>query len=436
MSKVKAFIFCLFSLAYWVPSTNGQSVLSIDEVLSAVEQNNYDLQSAKQNIIAAEVLTSKYNRGYLPTLGLNAGIDYSLNGVKTVYNFNFPDLNIQNIQAFGGNLGISSSYLLYDGGQRDLRNDKNSANLDFTLLQLNNIKQLLNYNASQVYYSIAQSVFNVDLLRESLKISKERYKRAKTLYEYGSRNKVDVLNAEVDINRDSLNLITLNNDIENLKWQLNQLTLRKDTEFEVDTAFTLEYQLANINELQTKLLDQNTELISLKKNIELVNYDLAIANKINAPQILANGAYNLNYQKNSSKSQLDYNRNNGLNLGLSANWNLLDGGQRKIQEQLATIDQMSANIELKNKENELLVQLKRLWNSYQNNLLTLQIEKRNIRTNQVNFELVKSLYENGQQSSVEFRQAQLNLINAQSQYFNARTSAKLIEVELDFLLSK
>ena len=436
MSKVKAFIFCLFSLAYWVPSTNGQSVLSIDEVLSAVEQNNYDLQSAKQNIIAAEVLTSKYNRGYLPTLGLNAGIDYSLNGVKTVYNFNFPDLNIQNIQAFGGNLGISSSYLLYDGGQRDLRNDKNSANLDFTLLQLNNIKQLLNYNASQVYYSIAQSVFNVDLLRESLKISKERYKRAKTLYEYGSRNKVDVLNAEVDINRDSLNLITLNNDIENLKWQLNQLTLRKDTEFEVDTAFTLEYQLANINELQTKLLDQNTELISLKKNIELVNYDLAIANKINAPQILANGAYNLNYQKNSSKSQLDYNRNNGLNLGLSANWNLLDGGQRKTQEQLATIDQMSANIELKNKENELLVQLKRLWNSYQNNLLTLQIEKRNIRTNQVNFELVKSLYENGQQSSVEFRQAQLNLINAQSQYFNARTSAKLIEVELDFLLSK
>jgi len=50
--------------------------------------------------------------------------------------------------------------------------------------------------------------------------------------------------------------------------------------------------------------------------------------------------------------------------------------------------------------------------------------------------LVKSLYENGQQSSVEFRQAQLNLINAQSQYFIARTSAKLLEVELDYLLGK
>jgi len=429
------FVFVL-SLFCGITSLSGQSILSIEEVLLAVESNNYDLKSARQNIMSAEVLTSKYNRGYQPTLALSAGLGYSLSGVKTTFNFNFPDLNIQNIQAFNGNVGVSSDYLLYDGGQRDLRNDQNLDNLDFAHLQVDNISQQLKFNASQIYYSIAQAMYNKELLEESLSISKERYKRTSTYYEYGSRSRVDVLNAEVDISRDSINLLTFKNDIVNLKWQLNQLTLREDTDYEIDTSITLAYLLSNISELQNGLVEDNKELRALRKNVEVINFDLAIANKLNAPQIFASGGYTLNYQKNDSKSQLDLSRNNGLNLGLSANWNILDGGQRKVQEQLAMVDQSSAFIDLKNKENELIVQLNRLWNSYQNNLLTIKLEKKNIRINEVNFELVKSLYENGQQSSVEFRQAQLNLINAQSQFYNVQVAAKLQEVEIDFLLAK
>lgn len=436
MNKIYTLLLCCIILTESNAILSAQSSLSIDEVITEVIENNYDLKAAQVNIAAAEVMTSKYNRGFMPTLGFTAGAAYSLSGIKSVFNFNFPDLNIQNIQAFRGNIGVNSSYLLYDGGQRNLRNDKNLASLDIAELQLVNVQQLLIFNAAQLYYSIIQSVYNIDLLTESLEISKERVKRAKTYYEFGSGNKVDVLNAEVDVSRDSMNLISIKNDIENLKLQLNQLTLRPDTNYEVDTAFTLMYQIADPSELQTIMLEANAELASLKKNYDLVQYDLAIANKVNSPQLFANGAYDINYQKNSSQSQQDFSRNNGLNLGLTANWNLLDGGQRKVQEQLAVVNQQSALLELKQKENELRTQLNSLWNSYQNNLLTLRIEKQNIATNRVNFELVKSLYENGQQSSIEFRQAQLNLLNAQSQYYLARTAAKLIELELDYLLGK
>ena len=434
MSRIIIIITSLLLLCWLNESLVAQSTLTTDEVLSAIEENNYDLQAARQSIASAEILTSKYNRGYLPTLNLNAGLGYSLNGIKTVYNFNFPDLNIQNIQAYNGNIGIGSSYLLYDGGQRNLRNNKNEANLDIAHQQLDNIQQLIGFNALQIYYSIAQALYNIDLLTESLAISKQRFKRAQTYYEYGNTSRVDVLNAEVDVARDSLNLNAVKNDIENLKLQLNQLTLRTDTDYQVDTAFTLMYQISDISELQSIMLQSNAELIALQKQADLVKYDVAIADKINAPQIIANGAYNLNYQKNSSKSQLDLNRTNGLNLGLAASWNLLDGGQQKIQKQLAAVDQSNAMIAFKNKENELIIQLNRLWNTYQNNLQNLRIEQQNIETNRVNFDLVKTLYENGQQSSIEFRQAQLNLINAQSQYFFARTSAKLSEVEIDYLL--
>lgn len=428
-----------FSLLFGVTGLiqlSGQSQLSLDEVLVAVKENNYDLQAARQNIKAAEVLTSKYNRGYRPTLGINAGLGYDLNSIRTVYNFNFPDLNISNIQAYSGNIGVGGSYLLYDGGQRNARNEKNEASLDVAHLQLENIQQLMSFNAAQLYYSLAQAAYDVELLTESLNISSERFKRARTYYDYGKVNKVDILNAEVDVSRDSISLISINNDIENLKWQLNQLTLRNDTDYAVDTSFVLEYELEKLNILQESMLQSNAELISLQKQADLVQYDLAIAGKINAPQITANGTYNINYQKNSSKSQLDLNRNNGLNLGVTASWNILDGGTQKVQEQLAAVDQETAMIAFKTRENELITQLNRLWNTYQNNLLTIRIEKKNIQINRANFDLVKALYENGQQSSVEFRQAQLNLMTARSQYYRARTNAKLVEVEMDYLLGK
>jgi len=426
----------LFLIVIVGSSAFSQTLLSIEEVLAEVKENNYDLKSARQNIAAAKALTSKLNRGYLPTLTASAGLGYNLNGIKQVFNFNFPDLDIQNIQAGNGNVGINSSYLIYDAGQRNLRNEKNISSLDASLRQESNINQVLGFNATQIYYSIVQSIFTLDLLKESLEISQERYRRASTLFEYGNQNKVDVLNAEVDVARDSLNLNTFKNDIENLKWQLNQLTLRKDTDYLVDTSFQLVYQNAELSNLQTAMFEENKELKVLEQNIELVNFDLALAEKLNSPQVFANGAYNVNFQKNSSKSQIDLNRSNGLNLGLSANWNILDGGQRKLQSQLAIVDQGTATIALNSKKNELMVQLNRLWNTYQNNLLNIKIERQNIATNQVNFELVKTLYESGQQGSVEFRQAQLNLINAQSQYYIARTAAKLQEVEIDFLLGK
>jgi len=335
MSSIKKLVLCLFCFTQMFNEAFSQSVLTIDQVLSQVEENNYDLQTARQNLETAKTLTSKYNQGYMPTLGLNAGVGYSLSGVKQEFNLFFPDLDIQNIQAGNANASVNSSYLIYDGGQRRLRNEKNNTNVDFAQLQIENINQVLGFNASQVYYGIAQARYNIDLLKESLQISNERLKRAKTYYEYGNQNKVDVLNAEVDVARDSLNLISVENNIENLKWQLNQLILRDDTDYQVDTSFTLMYQLATIEDLRTELISNNKEIIAMEKSIELTQYDAEIASKINSPQVLANGSYGLNYQKNSPKAQVDFNRTNGLNLGLSANWNILDGGQRKLQEQLA-----------------------------------------------------------------------------------------------------
>ena len=74
--------------------------------------------------------------------------------------------------------------------------------------------------------------------------------------------------------------------------------------------------------------------------------------------------------------------------------------------------------------------LNNAWTSYQTALFIMMAQNKNLETNQRNFERTKEQYNLGQITSIAFRQAQLNLLNAQVNYNNARYSAKKFELGL------
>jgi outer membrane protein TolC len=72
-----------------------------------------------------------------------------------------------------------------------------------------------------VYFQIARLSKNTLNLEEALTISQRRFKRAKYQYEYGQSTKLEVLNAEVDINNDSILVINARQQLSNAKRGLN-----------------------------------------------------------------------------------------------------------------------------------------------------------------------------------------------------------------------
>ncbi len=71
------------------------------------------------------------------------------------------------------------------------------------------------------YFQIARLSENKENLHEALSISKQRLLRAKYQYEYGQSTKLELLNAEVDVNNDSITLINANQQLSNVKRGLN-----------------------------------------------------------------------------------------------------------------------------------------------------------------------------------------------------------------------
>ena len=70
------------------------------------------------------------------------------------------------------------------------------------------------------------------------------------------------------------------------------------------------------------------------------------------------------------------------------------------------------------------------WDNYQNKLSIYHVQEGNIRTAQNNFERTEEKFKLGQTTSIEFRQAQLNLRNAELSRNQAKFDAKLAELDV------
>ncbi len=120
----------------------------------------------------------------------------------------------------------------------------------------------------------------------------------------------------------------------------------------------------------------------------------------------------------------------GLNAGINLSWNIFDGGIRRTRVANAKIAIENQQLLLEQQKINIENNLKNTWENYKNQLFILKAQETNVLTTNNNFERTQERFKLGQISSVEFRQAQINLLNAKTALNNAKFDAKLIELSL------
>ena len=133
---------------------------------------------------------------------------------------------------------------------------------------------------------------------------------------------------------------------------------------------------------------------------------------------------------------LTYAQNTGFNGGVSLRWNLFEAQRRDTRVQNAQLNVDSQNELLRQAQNDFLTNITNAYNTYVNSLYVVNMQKRNVVTNELNFERTQDLFSYGQITNVQFRDAQLNLFQAKATYNNARFLAKIAEINLIQLSGK
>ena len=405
----------------------GQNILTLEEAKAITLANNYGIKIAKNNIAISENLTDRSVNGYLPFVSANGGVNGNFGGTTQKFS-NGNEAETSNAFTWGGNASVVANYTLFDKS-RELTLDQLKQSLNLSNLQL---RQTIEQNLLQVcngYYQVAQLSENVNVLLEAIDISKERLRRAQYQLEFGQGSGLNVLNAQVDIQRDSVNLLNALLNLDNAKRNLNVVMSRNTTtEFEVDgsTTTTENFNLKNLIE-QAK--NENIALQINRQNLTVNEMDLQIIEAEKKPTVTAGASYDFRYSDNPSGAFIDQSSSQGLAANVGFNWTIFDGS-RKIRKQNVAINLSNQKLQIEELEQQLERDIINAWSNYQNALFILEVEENAVATNEENFIRTEEQIKNGQLTSLEFRQAQLNLLNAQTSLNNAKFDAKLTELQL------
>ncbi len=410
-------------------SIQAQEVLTREQAVSLALENNYGVKIAKNAVAIAENNTDILNTGFLPTVTGGADATYNLDNAEAEFSDgSTTSLNGAESSRYSANVNLN--YTLFDGLGRRYNYKRLKEQYQLSELQARETIENTILQLFTVYFNVAQLSDNLNALEETLSNTKDRLVRAEYQFEYGQNTKLEVLNAEVDINSDSINIINTKQDLKIAKRDL-KLVLGESftTDFNVETEveFTLQFQKDSLFE---KAKSRNVVLLQTEKNIAISELDIDSGKSAYLPTIGLVGSYGWNKSNNNAASFVAVSTNTGLSGGLNLSWNLFDGGATITRVKNAKITLETQKLE---KENMLLSierDFNNAWENYLNKLEIYNIQEKNIQTAQNNFDRTQEKFNIGQVNSIEFRQAQLNLLNAELSRNQAKFSAKLSELEV------
>ena len=429
--SLKIAVLSVFALGQSFFNFAQEQVLSKSEAIALTLENNYNIAVADNSILIAENNADILNSNYLPTVFGLAGMSYSLQDQKFEPD-DRPPFEVNNAKSESYNASVNLDYTLFDGlgrlyNYKSLKETYNLTKLETRETIENTILQLFS-----VYYEVARLTENVEILEQTLEISKNRVKRAGYQFDYGQNTKLEVLNAEVDVTNDSINLMNTRQLLNNTKRDLNVVLARelKQT-FAVDTnvIFIPKIQLESYLELAK---ENNVRLLQTESSITLSEYDIKTSKARFLPTVGLTGSYGWNESITPASAFFggSTRQNTGFQGGLNLRWNLFDGGSSIVQLKNAKIAKENQLLQKEQIKLEVDRDIANALGNYENLVEVYEIQEQNVITNKNNFERSRERFNLGQITSIEFRQAQINLINAETNKNLAKYEAKFAELQL------
>jgi outer membrane protein TolC len=165
-------------------------------------------------------------------------------------------------------------------------------------------------------------------------------------------------------------------------------------------------------------LAHNPSLQLVRMGEETAQLQYQLSQSTLFPTVSAQMSYGLN-QSQAEAGFLSASQQTGLNAGLTLSYDIFGGGRSRTQRQNAALDMEIASRRRLQAEENIATSVRNAAEVFVNAQAKYELEQKNVLVAQQNFEKTKERYHRGQLSFLEFREAQLGLLNAE----NGKTAA-------------
>ena len=411
-----------------------QQIMTAEDAIRIGLKNNFDIQIAYNQEEIAKNNQDKGLSGFLPTLDLSGNIQNSTANQQTNSPFSFGNSRSNNL---GGQ--ISLNWTLFDGFSMFVNKDQYDQLAKLGEYQARNLIESTVVTILSAYFNLVQQEQLLEVAKNASEISKTRLDREKVRQEIGGASSTDFWNAQVSYNND--NSILINQE-------LRRLIARKDLNIllgrNVDTPVNVVQQILipdlpySYEEILEFAKKQNSLLIVARQNKEVADNNVALRQSFFYPRLsfIANYAYNESDVDSDSPRFTEPIETISRNtiVGLNLSFNLFNGFRDKIDWQNARLEAKNSSLALKDQENRLAATVREKLETFYKRLELIGLEEQNVIAAQKNLQLNQDRYDIGAASSLEFRDAQVNLTRSQSTLIVARYQARITRLELEQLM--
>lgn len=413
---------------FFVLKMNAQEILTIEDAVKIALENNYEIKIASNNLLINKTNVTSGNAGMLPKA---AATIVDNNGIQKITQTRLDGTvnKLDNAKNNSLNYGVGLDWTIFDGFKMFAKMDqlKELQKLGEAQLKLTIITKISDVNAT--YFDLVQQQQQLAALDTTIVISNQRLTLAQNRFIIGKASKLEVLNAQVDLNTDKVTLLRQKELYANTKILLNQILARDaKIDFKVTDAITIDNKLL-LPELNALAEKQNPQLEAQIINKRVSELQLKQIKATRYPTVKVNTGYNF-AESQSSLGFTTQSTARGLNYGFSASLNLFDGFAQNRNEKISKIQIDNSKIAIDQQNLALHSQLAISYQTYLTNLELITLEEKNEAIAKQNLNITLDKFHIGTITTLEFRTAQLNYINAKVRYSNAQFQAKLSEIAL------
>ncbi len=430
--------YAMLGLVFCIPvNAQKNETLTLEQAIALALENNQGLKIQQKQLDIAANNVNPANAGLVPTIRLLGNASYQnsdTEGVIRTFAENPPTVSISDgsaatttysalLQAdyilLGGFTGRYRYKLLQD--ERDLAYYRQQVVLNNTILAVSNL-----------FLEIAKLQSQEELLRKNVKIGKDRLSKVEDQFDFGKVNGLTVLRAKTDLNQDLTALDQVLVAKNNLKRDLNFLIgIDAETKYRVSVSYQppvrMEYE-----ELKDEVRMDNPEIQLSKKGVEISESNLNLNNAARLPTVSAFANYGYFNQENDLQ-QLAEIQTLGYTVGIGLSYNIFNGGRTNRDIQNARLNREISQFQREEKVDQLLAEAVK----EQNNLTLLQEqlrrEEENIQAFRNSYQRTEEQFYNGKTSSLDLRDAQNALLNAEVTINNVKADIMKTSIRLEAL---
>jgi outer membrane protein TolC len=411
-----------------------QDFMTADDAIRIGLKNNFNIQIARNDAKIAKNNVGKGTAGFLPTLDLTGLYQKSKADQETNSPFSFGSTTSDNL---GGR--VSLNWTLFDGFGMFVNNDQYKQLAILGEYQSRDIIETTVVAILSAFFNLVQQEQLLDVAITATEISKTRLDKEKVKQDLGSASSTDYWNAQVSYNNDSATLI--NQELRRLIAQneLNVLLGRDvETPIQVAKQILIPDLAYNYEEILDFAKKQNSRLIVARQSKKVADNNVSLNSVYFYPRLafIANYGYDertVNSDRPGFEDPVETISRDGL-VGLNLTFNIFNGFRDKIDRQNARLAAQNQEYALQDQENKIAAAVKEKLETFYKRMELIDLEEQNVIAAEKNLQLNQDRYNIGAASSLEFRDAQVNLIRSQSTLIVARFQARITRLEIEQLM--